>query len=253
MLAILLAAAFASSAQAPQPAKENIAIRGQRQDLYCYLNRTPTARAKILFLPGDGGWRGFAIDIAETVASWGYSLCGMDTKRYLESFTSGRAALKETDVAADLRTVAAWVGGQARERVIYLGWSEGANLGVLATASAENRQAFKGLAVLGLSERGVLGWRWADNVTYLTKKEPDEPHYQTVTYLPKIAPLPFLMIHSSHDEYTPVERARKLFESAGEPKRFRLVDAQNHRFDGAQGDFFRGLREGLEWVNQTAR
>ena len=47
-------------------------LRGQREDVY-YYPAAGAARGKILFAPGDGGWRGFAIDIAQTLAGWGYA------------------------------------------------------------------------------------------------------------------------------------------------------------------------------------
>jgi fermentation-respiration switch protein FrsA (DUF1100 family) len=61
------------------------------------------------------------------------------------------------------------------------------------------------------------------------------------------------MIQSSRDEYVPVEEARRLFAAAGEPKRFVLVEARNHRFDGNQPEFFRQLRAMIEWVNTAQR
>jgi hypothetical protein len=41
--------------------------------------------------------------------------------------------------------------------------------------------------------------------------------------------------------------------AAGEPKRFVLVEARNHRFDGNQPEFFRQLRAMIEWVNTAQR
>ena len=65
-----------------------------------------------------------------------------------------------------------------------------------------------------------------------------------------MAPLPLLMIQSSHDQYVPLDEARRLFETAQEPKRFELVQADNHRFDGNHEEFFDKLRDGLQWVTQ---
>ncbi len=243
---------LALTAQAAEPVRLTATVRGQRQDLYCYQGSPSVSRGPVLFLTGDGGWRGFAIDIAETAASWGYRVCGMDTKRYLESFTVGGRRLKESEAAGDVRAVAAQVAGRPGQKVTILGWSEGADLGVLAASASEARSVFRGVVVLGLSESGVLGWRWRDDVTYLTRREPDEPHFATAPYLARVAPLPLVMLHSTRDEYTSLETARRMFQLAGEPKRFRPVEAQNHRFDGNHPDFFRGLREGLEWVNRTA-
>ena len=76
--------------------------------------------------------------------------------------------------------------------------------------------------------------------------------FASATYLPKIASLPFLQIHSTGDEYTNVAAAKKLFSAAQEPKRFSLVQAQDHRFSGGRPEFFRGLREGLDWMKTAS-
>jgi fermentation-respiration switch protein FrsA (DUF1100 family) len=204
-------------------------------------------------MPGDGGWRGFAVTVAEQLSSSGFDVYGFDTKRYLESFTSAKSALRETEVMADMRFLAESIRKRPEDKVILIGWSEGAGLGVLAGAAAENKQVFRGIVTIGLPDYVVLGWRLLDNVTYVTKRKPDEPTVSTWVYLPKIAPLPLLMIHSSGDEYADVSLARKLFGAAREPKRFSLVEAQNHKFDGNRDEFFRNLREGLGWMIGTAR
>jgi fermentation-respiration switch protein FrsA (DUF1100 family) len=256
-LAILAAALWLHCslwAQAPAPGRNALIIRGQRQDLYFHpapgQARRPAGR--ILFAPGDGGWRGFAITIAETMASWGYDVYGIDTKRYLESFT-GKATLKESEVPGDFRQVADWITRGAAEKVTLVGWSEGAGLVLLPAASAEHKQRFNGAVTVGLPNSAVLSWRWTDNLTYLTKQEPDEPHFSTAPYLSRVAPLPLVVIQSKGDEYTPLETVNKLFAAAQPPKKFFLVDARNHRFDGGLEEFFRVLRQSVEWINQSAR
>ncbi len=133
-------------------------------------------------------------------------------------------------------------------RMAVGGWSEGAGLALLGAAAPENRAAFRGLLVIGLSVRGFLGWKLADSLTYLTKREPDEPRFDSAAFLAKRSPLPLVMIHSSGDEYVKPELARGMFDKAAEPKRFFLVQSRDHRYDGNQGEFFRALREALEWV-----
>jgi len=242
------------SAQTPAAGKNTLVIRGQPQDVYFYpaMGEPRSPNRKILFAPGDGGWRGFAVTIAETMASWGYEVYGLDTKRYLESFT-GKTTLKETEAMGDFRQIAEWMTQGAGEQVTLVGWSEGAGLCLLAAASEENKKIFNGLISIGTGESNVLGWRWSDDITYVTKKEPREPKFLSADFLPKVAPLPLLMIHSSQDEYTPVGVARQLFSMAQEPKRLVLIDARDHRFDGHTEEFFRVLREGLQWIGETAR
>ena len=247
---LLITAGLHLRADAPG-AKVPFVIRGQSQDLYSYPASGSAPKGVVVFAPGDGGWRGFAVEIAETVSSWGYRVFGFDTKRYLESF-SGRTTLRETEVSGDMRLLAEFARPGPRDRVIFTGWSEGAGLGVLAMDLPQKQSLFRGFVAIGLPGAAVLGWRWKDSITWVTKKDPDEPHFSTLPYVPRIAPVPFALIHSSGDEYTGVADAKRLFAAALEPKRFSLVQARNHRFEGNRDGFFRALREALEWIGQAS-
>ena len=228
-----------------RPGKNSVAVRGVPQAVYYYPGSDPShERGCILFAPGDGGWRGFAITVAKEAAGWGYDVYGLDTKEYLESFT-GNKSLQQTEVMTDLRAVAEVVRG--KRRVALIGWSEGAGLMALAGA-AGSKEAYAGLITMGLGDKNVLGWRFFDNLTYLTKKQPHEPVFYASSYMPRIAPLPLVMLHSANDEYVGRDEATRLFSAAMEPKRLVVIEAQNHRFEGAQREFFRHLQEALEWT-----
>ena len=245
----LFAAETACFAGGPTPVQYTWIIRGQKQDIY-FIAGSPSSMSphpRILYAPGDGGWRGFAITIAETMASWGYDVYALDTKRYLEGF-SGKTDLTVGDVMKDFKLIAEQIVKDRNERLTLVGWSEGAGLCLLGAAAPENKKTFNGLVTIGLGPVNVLGWRLADYLTYVTKKIPHEPRFQTVDYLPQVTPLPLWMIQSSHDDYVPVPTARDLFSAAKEPKRFKLIEANDHRFDGNTTEFFGALRAGIEWI-----
>jgi hypothetical protein len=250
---VALAGAALLGAQGMRPGKNVYDLRGRQQDVYYY----PSARqgqqslGPVLFAPGDGGWRGFAITMAGKMAGWGYDVYGLDTKRYLESFTDGRKTLSEADVASDFRSLGKWVSPSGGVRLV--GWSEGAGLGLLGVADDPDRKTFNGFVAIGMGEASFLGWRTIDNLTYITKKDPDEPRFASLPWMLKIAPTPFAMIHSDHDDYTTVEAAKKLFAAARQPKRWWLIPARNHRFSGGQEGFFSALRAALEWTGRGGR
>jgi len=201
-----------------------------------------------LFVPGDGGWRGFAINIAEVIAHAGYDVYGLDTKRYLESFT-GKIPLREADVMSDFREIAKWiVHGQAR-KVSLVGWSEGAGLCLLGAASAEGKDVFTGLITLGLPAENILGWRPVDYLSWITKKTPNEPIFRSKDYIHRVSPLRLWMLQSTNDEYVALDTSRALFSAALEPKRFVAVEASNHRFEGNQAQLFHLIQEALRWLN----
>jgi len=145
----------------------------------------------------------------------------------------------------DIRTLVEAVRG--KRRVALLGWSEGAGLMVLAAATP-SKDAYTGLITMGLGDKNVLGWRFVDNLTYLTRRPPNEPTFSALRYMSRISPLPVVMLQSTKDEYVGKDDANRLLNAAAEPKRLVLVEAQNHRFDGGQAEFFRQLRQSLEWV-----
>lgn len=244
---VALALMFSVASFAQTAGKIAVTVRGQPQEVYYYPATGPKLNRKVLFAPGDGGWRGWAITLAQQLASWGYDVYGLDTKTYLTSFT-GQTRLRETDVMNDFRQVTQWITKGANERVTLLGWSEGAGLSVLAAANGENKRLFNGLITLGLGDDNVLGWTWRDNLTYITKAKPNEPVFHAKEYLPQVAPLPYLMLQSSKDEFVPFDEAKLLATAAREPKRISVIQANNHRFEGNVNEFYRQLREGLQWM-----
>lgn len=253
-LAGMLVLAFGSVllAQTPEPGRNSVTVRSQQQDLYCYRAKQSPSLGRVLFVPGDGGWRGFAITIAETLASSGYDVCGLDARRYLHSFT-GTKVLQTSEIAHDLRQLAEWTRQGSRGRILLVGWSEGAGLGLAAAADPENRNAFQGLVAVGMTEYNILALRWSDLMAQVTKKLPKEPMFKSVDFVGKISPLPLAMIGSTRDEYVSVETTRELFAAAREPKQLVLIDAENHKFGGKTDEFFRTLNENLLWIQQQKR
>lgn len=245
--AVILSLGSWLQAQVPQPGKNKLTIRGQQQEIYFYPAGGAGPHHKVLFAPGDGGWRGFAITMAEHVAATGYDVYGLDTRRYLQSFT-GTTVLSTAEVASDLAQMAWWVRQGGNERVLLMGWSEGAGLGLAALAEPGNRAVFAGLVAVGTTEYNILGWRWSDMTAQLTKKLPHEPTFKSADVIAKVSPLPLFMIASTGDEYVAPEITQRLFATAGEPKRLFVINARDHKFSGSTEEFFRTLREGLIWI-----
>lgn len=229
-------------------------IRGQLQEVCFYpAGLAPGPHpAPVLFAPGDFGMHGVALEFAQAMASWGYDVYGLDTKHYLESFT-GKTTLTEAEVAGDFKQLAQWIRQRKNyaDPVLLVGWSEGAGLTLLA-AAADSKEAYSGLILFGLTESNVLAWRWTDYFSYLINRDPPEPSFRSADHLPHVAPLPLVLIHSSGDQYTSLGAARQMFSLVAEPKRFYVVEARNHRFDGNRDEFFRVLRANLEWIRRPS-
>ena len=209
---------FVTTAQAAThtAGRNGVGVRGQTQDVYFYPAQS-AVRGSVLFVPGDGGWRGLAIDIARNMSYAGYDVYGLDTKRYLTSFT-GNSPLHEADVMHDFHDIAVWIAEGRAARLSLVGWSEGAGLCLLAAASPEGKSIFTGLITLGLPEKNILGWRTIDYLTWITRKTPDEPTFRSIDYMNRVSPLRLWMLQSTQDEYVPLNDSRALFSAALEPK-----------------------------------
>jgi pimeloyl-ACP methyl ester carboxylesterase len=229
-----------------------VTIRGHLRKTYLYLAEGTGQYRKVLFAPGDGGWRGFAIIITEDLAKAGYDVYCVDTRRYLESFTGPRV-LSTAEIASDFHQMARWIQQGRQDRLLLVGWSEGAGLGLAATADAANETIFDGLVAIGTPEYNILAWHWTDIGAEITKKLPREPTFKSAEFMAKVSPLPLFVIASTSNEYIMPETTRALFSAARQPKRLVMIDARNHKYSGNTEGFFRALREGLNWIQQQYR
>jgi pimeloyl-ACP methyl ester carboxylesterase len=249
--AVLLLCA-ADCAGNPRPGKNDVTIRGHRQRIYWQPAEGAGQHHKILFAPGDGGWRGFAITITEELAKAGYDVYCVDTRRYLASFT-GPAVLTTKEIASDFNQMAQWIQQGDQDRILLVGWSEGAGLSLAAIADAANQAVFGGLVAIGTPEYNTLAWHWTDIGAEITKKLPHEPTFKSGDFMAKVSPLPLFVIASTSNEYITPEVTRALFSAARQPKRLVIIDARDHKYSGNTEGFFRALREGLNWILQQHR
>lgn len=243
MSPLLLSAAPDSTVAAP--------IRGKTLNLARLSSTATDSSVAVVFLPGDGGWRGAAITMGRTIASWGYDVYGFDTKKYLEVFSDNGAKLSPEVLAADVRSIANQVSGPSRRRVVLVGWSQGATMSIAAVSGVKSRAPIAGVVTLGLPENGVLGWDWKATLAIIARREPNQPTFAVKPLLPGAAPMPVWMIHGTEDEYTTTEVGRTLFQAAQEPKKLEEIQGANHRFDGHQDELFQSLKKGISWVVST--
>ena len=107
---------------------------------------------------------------------------------------------------------------------------------------------------LGLPELNELGWRWKDDLIYLTHRTPHEPAFRASTIIDRVAPVPVGAIHSTHDEFVPVDEVQRVLDRAKEPKKLWIIDAADHRFSDKLAEFDQCLLEAITWITrQSAR
>ena len=162
--------------------------------------------------------------------------------------TSGNSGVRVEDEPADYRVLAEFASRGSTKKPVLIGVSEGAGLSVLAATDPETRRIIGGVIGLGLPDMNELAWHWRDVAIYVTHGAPKEPMFSTADVIGKVAPLPFAAIHSTHDEFVPVDELKRVFAAAREPRKLWIVNASNHRFSDNLGEFDHRLLEALDWV-----
>ena len=228
--------------------RETLTVRGRPQVLRLYGER---GGIPAIVSSGDGGWIHLAPHVAEVLAGHGFFVVGLDTRAYLEGFTSGSTTLAAEDEPGDVKLLADFAARGTTEKPILIGVSEGAGLSVLAASDPSTRPAIAGVIGLGLSDLNELGWRWKDALIYITHGMPHEPTFSAAAVVGRMSPVPLALIHSTRDEFVPLGEARQVFEHARAPKRFWIVTASNHRFSDNLTEFDRCLLESIAWIRHN--
>ena len=239
------AAMFAFAALGAAPATEAFTLRGQTLELHLYGQR---GNPPVVLASGDGGWMHLAPECAAILARNGYFVVGLDTKQYLSAFTRSDATLRPADVPGDFKSLVDYASAGAPRKPVLAGVSEGAGLAVLAASHPAVKPAVLGVVGLGLPDQTELGWRFRDSLIYFTHKAPNEPAFSAAEVVAGLAPLPLAQLHSTHDEYVPLEEARRVYERAGAPKRLWVIDASDHRFSNQATQFSARLLEAMDWI-----
>lgn len=234
------------------PGWNAVPVRDIAQDVM-YVPPQPSSpvRVPILFLPGDGGWRGFAVDMANQLAARGHPVYGLDTKKYLTSFTAANRHLTTRAMAGDLHQLLRVLPTSGRKALV-VGWSQGAAMALLAAHGRRGHQEVLGVVALSLPEEAALGWRWKDTLFSLFRKRPGQPHFSVMEQVPGVAPVPIGLIHPSQDNFTTLEQEVTLFRAAHSPKQLRVICGANHSFDDQRPELWRALEEVMDWVQQPA-
>src|SRR5262245_54263868 len=245
-IATIALALWACGAPGRASTTDTLVIRGQSQSLRLYGAR---GGRPVVVSSGDGGWLHLGPHVAQMLSAHGFFVVGFDVRAYLSSFTSGRTVLEPEREPADYRQLAEFAGRGADRRPILIGVSEGAGLSVMAAADPATKAAIAGVVALGLPERNELGWRWSDAVIYFTHGVPKEPTFQSSTLIDRVAPMPVALIHSTHDEFVPVDEVRRIYDVAREPKRLWTITAADHRFSDRLAEFDSRLLEAIAWID----
>jgi type IV secretory pathway VirJ component len=223
-----------------------ITLRGHPQLVHLYGTRGSSP--PVIVSSGDGGWIHLGPYIAQTLAARGYFVIGFNAKEYLESFTTKASTLQLVDVPADYRELVRYAADGSSLKPILIGVSEGAGLSVLAAADGPTKAGVGGVIAIGLPDVNELGWRWKDSWIYVTHGIPNEPTFSSAALVGRMAPLPLAAIHSTRDEFVPINQVQQTMARASDPKKLWVIQAADHRFSDNLSELDRRLLEAMTWV-----
>ena len=240
-----------------------VVLHGQPLTLHLISPQTPRPFAPlVLYASGDGGWFGAAVGMFHTLAKSGFPVVGISTKALMHIEQQWSRPLTVAHVVAGYQQIidAARVRLQQPPEapVVLTGWSRGASLGVLVTASPDADRHVIGLVAIGLSAEEQL------DIDALTDDDCNDvvargditgaPRLPAIAMYPlllRISPKRSVVIQASGDRYLPAEQARALFGPDLPTRRLMAIDAKNHRFTGAEQAFSAALVESVEWVSSN--
>ena len=205
----------------------------------------------------EGGGR--AIAMAEELGDRGYATLLFDFCGCGES-EGEFADLTLTRHVGDLKTSVSYCRRLGFERILTMGRSFGGTAAIcLGRAGGEVSGVCTWAAPGALGELFVPLRRQdvASSFSMLKLSEDDETLQIKKEFLTDlnafdvfsragwIAPSPFLIIHGAKDEVVPEKNARFIYQSAGAPKRLKIIENGDHQFTGCHEEVW---KEYFAWL-----
>ena len=251
----------------PKPAEPFAAsravVRVQEEWLSLRLSQPsalPQQKPLVLFITGDGGWRGKDLDAFNHLIGWGYPVVGVSAPEYLRHLRQGQ--IPPQVLADDITTIIAAGDHELHLPpsipVLMVGVSRGADLVVVAAAQRSLRVPVRGVLAVGLTKeeeyvrrrrrRAAAPGVTAANETADASSSMARPYVA----LRRIA-APVCLIQSTNDEYVRAADARQMFGPDTEARQFHAIESRNHSFSDARGRLYDTMQASLKWIATEGR
>lgn len=189
-----------------------------------------TNGAAVLVCNGNAGDRMLRAPLAAALSSAGVSVLLLDYRGY--GGNPGRPS--EEGLAADARSARVFLAGRPEVdpgRIAYFGESLGAAVAVRLALESPPAALVLRSPFTSLTDVGRLHYPWLPVAALLADR------YPSISRIAQVA-APLLVIAGERDTLVPADLSRRLYERAGEPKRFVLVPGADHNsvqlLDGSQ-------------------
>lgn len=213
-------------------------------------------RPLVLYVTGDGGWRGKDLEAFERLIEWGYPVVGVSAPDYLDHLADGATQLGPRQLSEDLVGLAA----TARDRlhlvattpVVLVGVSRGADLVVVAAAQRALRANLLGVVAVGLTREEEYVHRARGSRRHAGAGT-DDPAWPVRPYraLERLV-VPVSVIQSTRDGYVAAAEARRLMGPDSPSRRLQAIDAADHSFSDAREALYMAMRQSLAWISSHA-
>ena len=252
----------AACAHLPKPiepfAASRAVVRVQGAWLSLRLSQPSASRQHkplVLFITGDGGWRGKDLDAFNHLIGWGYPVVGVSAPEYLRHLSHGQVPPQV--LADDIATIIA-AGDQALHLpasipVLLVGVSRGADMVVIAAAQRSLRVPVQGVLAVGLTKEEEYVRRRrrraaAPAVTAANEADGKASSMARPYVALRRLAAPVCLIQSTNDQYVRAADARQMFGPDTDARQFHAIESRNHSFSDARGKLYDTMQTSLQWI-----
>lgn len=202
-----------------------------------YLPASAPVQGSILFLHGNGENISTHLAMVYWMPAAGYNVYLFDYRGYGHS--QGDVGLAGS--IRDIESMIAYAAAKsAPEKIIVMGHSLGASMGIYAVSQSAYKGDIAGLISIGAFSdyhavtRDVLAKSWLTWLFQWPLSLAMDNRFSPKKYIGEISPIPVLLMHSDADEIIEQYHAKTLIDAAAEPKYFQALHGDhNHVFNDA--------------------
>jgi len=215
----------------------------------------PARQSLVIYVTGDGGWRGKDLETFQHLRGWGQPVAGFSAPDYLDHLRGGAESLSPRALADDFSSIilvaAAQLDLTPAPRVVLVGVSRGADLVVVAAGERTLQPLVEGVVAVALTDEEEFVRRspWKPGGARASAPVPAPRLEMVKPYecLTEIS-LPVSLIQSTNDQYVPAASAALWFGPDTPSRRFHPIASRNHSFSDARHTLYRAIRDSIDWV-----
>ena len=198
----------------------------------------PAGRTAVLVCNGNGGDRSMRAPLAAALNRLGYSVLLFDYRGY--GGNPGHPT--EDGLAADARAARAWLDAQPDiDRIVYVGESLGAAVAIGLAMQRPPAALVLRSPFTSLADVAAVHYPWLPARRLLLDRYPSIDRIASLS-------VPLLVIAGDSDDIVPESLSRRLYDAAGEPKRYVVIRGAGHN-DSDLLDGPEMLGEVDRWLN----